>query len=372
MDEISTDEITPAWACFFYDETLGEYAYAGLRGDSARPGEVKRLAPAVVVSGRSKGCGSSREAAPFAELAAGVRLVIADSFEKIYLQNAINIGLLTSTDMSLVPRILAGEAIRQEELVRDLDPISRDIALRGGLARYDLARLSGEVAPPRLSNAPRPMTMAEKIIARNAVTDASTGSVGARSVTPGEALFVRADLRFSHEYVTAMAASIFERGFGREARVTEAETCVLFRDHLTFLGEVMPADRREAGLLDMAEELAGRQEDFAREMGVRLIGESAEGGSVAICHNAVLEDIGLPGQLIVGTDSHTCTAGALGALGFGVGSTDMAVAWYTRDVRVAVPETVRVRLLGSLPRGVTAKDVSLHLMTDPFVARGRS
>ena len=108
------------------------------------------------------------------------------------------------------------------------------------------------------------------------------------------------------------------------------------------------------------------QRAFAERHGVRLFGEverdGQAAGSEAICHNKVIEDLALPGELVVGTDSHTCMAGVLGCLAFGVGSTDMANAWLTRDVRVDVPESVRVRLTGALSPGVCAKDVMLRLL----------
>src|SRR3712207_544168 len=104
MNNISTDEITPGWVCFYYDETLGEYVYVGMREQAVEKDEVKQGGFSVVVSGLSKGCGSSRETAPYAEKAAGVELVIAKTIEKIYGQNAQNIGLLTSTDFQLVER----------------------------------------------------------------------------------------------------------------------------------------------------------------------------------------------------------------------------------------------------------------------------
>src|SRR3712207_2199284 len=115
MNNISTDEITPGWVCFYYDETLGQYVYVGMREGAVQKDEVKRGGFSVVVSGLSKGCGSSRETAPYAEKAAGVELVIAKTIEKIYGQNAQNIGLLTSTDFGLVERIRRGEEIPLEE-----------------------------------------------------------------------------------------------------------------------------------------------------------------------------------------------------------------------------------------------------------------
>ncbi|HEX8686219.1 MAG TPA: hypothetical protein VF654_06940, partial [Pyrinomonadaceae bacterium] len=150
MNNISTDEITPGWVCFYYDETLGEYVYVGMREGAVKKDEVKHGGFAVVVSGLSKGCGSSRETAPFAEKAAGLQLVIARTIEKIYGQNCQNIGLLTSTDFGLIGRIRDGEEIPLEEFTRGLDPISRQIVEYGGLFNYNKARLAGEVTPPAL------------------------------------------------------------------------------------------------------------------------------------------------------------------------------------------------------------------------------
>src|SRR5215471_21495419 len=79
VDNISTDELTPGWVCYYYDETLARYCLVGLRGGSVAKDDVKGGGFEVIVSGASKGCGSSRETAPYSELAAGSRLVIAKS-----------------------------------------------------------------------------------------------------------------------------------------------------------------------------------------------------------------------------------------------------------------------------------------------------
>jgi 3-isopropylmalate/(R)-2-methylmalate dehydratase large subunit len=374
LDNISTDEITPGWACYYYDETLGRYCLVGLRGGHVRPDSVRNGGFAVVVSGASKGCGSSRETAPYSELAAGVRLVVAKSIEKIYRQNAQNIGLFTSTDFGLLPRIVRGEAIAVEELSRGLDPISAEVVTRGGLFAYNRGRLTGDVSPPPVTTSPRPMTITEKILAAHAVADAKSGTLGVPAVRPGDALFARTDIRFSHDYVTPMAEALFRAGFGESAQVSEPERVYAFRDHLTFLDLVMPAAHRELGLADQARKLAVVQEDFTKRTGIRLYGEvwreGALAGSEAICHNKVIEDLALPGQLVVGTDSHTCMAGALGCLAFGIGSTDMANAWMTRDVRITVPHTVRLLLKGRLRPSVCAKDVMLHILSQPFFRSG--
>ncbi|HEX8291250.1 MAG TPA: aconitase family protein [Pyrinomonadaceae bacterium] len=369
MNNISTDEITPGWVCFYYDETLGEYVYVGMREGAVKKDEVKNGGFAVVVSGLSKGCGSSRETAPFAEKAAGLQLVIAKTIEKIYGQNCQNIGLLTSTDFGLVERIRGGEEIPLEEFTRGLDPISRQIVEYGGLFNYNKARLAGEVTPPALEAAARPMNIVEKIVARHAFVRA--GEVGVEAVKPGDALFAVADVRFSHEYVTPMAESLFKQALGADARVTEAGSVYAFRDHLTFLGRVMSDDKKKMGLLDRANGLATTQESFTEQQGIRLYGGTEERGSEAICHNAVVEDIALPGQLVIGTDSHTCMAGVLGCFAFGVGSTDMANAWYTKDIRVKVPEVVRFVLKGKKRADVSAKDVMLVILATDYMKEGK-
>jgi 3-isopropylmalate/(R)-2-methylmalate dehydratase large subunit len=384
MSNISTDEITPGWVCFYYDETLGQYVYVGMRDGAVKKDEVKNGGFAVVVSGLSKGCGSSRETAPYAEKWAGIQLVIAESIEKIYGQNSQNIGLLTSTDFGLIGRIRGGEEIPLDEFTKGLDPISKDIVEYGGLFNYNKARLAGEVAPPTVrsprvskgtagqdalpdgrASDTRPMNIVEKIIARHAFVKA--GTIGVESVKPGDALFAVADVRFSHEYVTPMAASLFTQGLGVDAKVTEPQSVFAFRDHLTFLGKVMSPKHREMGLLEKAEGLAITQESFTDKQGIKLYGENPEGGSEAICHNAVVEDLALPGQIVIGTDSHTCMAGVLGCFAFGVGSTDMANAWFTKDIRIRVPETVRYLLKGKKRADVAAKDVMLVILSSEYM-----
>ncbi|MEM7205152.1 MAG: aconitase family protein [Planctomycetota bacterium] len=374
IDNISTDEITPGWVCYYYDETLARYCLVGLRGGHVEKDAILNGGFGAIVSGISKGCGSSRETAPFSELKAGIQLVIAKSIEKIYGQNCQNIGLLTSTDFDLIERIRRGEELEIGAFTQGADPISAAIVEHGGLFPYNKARLAGATTPPAVEVAPRPMTLCEKIIARRAIADATTGAEGIPAVRPGDALFVRTDVRFSHEYVTPMAESLFRMGLGGEAKVVDPESVFAFRDHLTFLDRVMPEAHIKMGLKEQAGSLATVQETFVRGQGVKLYGEvernGAAAGSEGICHNIVIEDLARPGQIVLGTDSHTCMAGALGCFAFGVGSTDMANAWFTKDVRVRVPESVRVELRGELRAGVCAKDVMLHLLSDEFFKTG--
>ncbi len=374
VNNISTDELTPGWVCYYYDETLARYCLVGLRGGVVQKDAIKSGGFGVIVSGRSKGCGSSRETAPYSEREAGIQIVVAKSIEKIYGQNCQNIGLLTTTDFSILDRIAKGEAISIEEFTKGLDPISADVVRHGGLFTYNKARMAGEVSPAPVTTAARPMTLCEKIIAAHAIADAKTGRLGVPAVQPGDSLFVRTDVRFSHEYVTPMAEALFRSGFGDGATVSEPESVFAFRDHLTFLDLVMPEAHKKMGLKEQAASLATVQEAFTKKNRIKLYGEVERAGktvgSEAICHNKVIEELALPGQIVAGTDSHTCMGGALGCFAFGVGSTDMANAWLTRDVRVAVPETARFNLHGKLAAGVTAKDVMLHLLSQPFWKTG--
>lgn len=373
-DQISTDEITPAYICYHFDEKLGDFPYLGLKcGESfpVKEGAVRAGGFSVSVAGRRRGKGSSREASPYAELCAGIRLLLAASFERIYRQNAQNLGLLTSTDFGLIPRIRRGEAIPLSEFTAGLDPVTAEIVRRGGLFAYNEARLRGDVLPPLPSHPSRPMTYAEKLLARHAVVDARSGRTGLAAVAPGDGLFVRTDWRFSHEYVTPMAASFLEKALGPSARLREPERILAFRDHLTFLHHAMQPEHRRRGLLAVAEALKPAQEAFCARHGIRLHGELPDGsGSEGICHALMAERYACPGQVVVGTDSHTTHAGALGCLAFGVGTTDIACAWVTGDVRVTVPPTLLVRLKGRMPAGVSAKDLVLHLLALPLIRGG--
>ncbi len=376
-DDISTDEITPAYICFHYDDKLGDFPYLGLRAGSEFPvkaGDVRRGGFVASVAGKRRGKGSSREQSPYAEMCAGMRLVIAESHERIYRQNCQNLGLLTSTDFGLIERVRRGEEIRLDELTAGEDEITRQIIEYGGLFPFNVARLQGKVSVPAIRREPRPMTLGEKILARRMVTDPSTGKTGLRAVAPGDTGFTVTDIRFSHEYVTPMAAIFFETLVGAAEKVNDPGSIYFFRDHLTFLEDVMPPERVRMGLLDLAKQLEAKQADFARRQGIRLHGE-IEGparGSEGICHSIVYQDYALPGQIVVGSDSHTPHSGALGCLAFGIGTTDVFNSWITRDVRVKVPETLRIVVKGRKPHNVTAKDFMLYILAHPYVKSGKA
>jgi len=381
-DNISTDEITPAYICYYFDDTLGQFPYLGLKAGEEFPlvrGSVRAGGFVASVAGTRRGKGSSREASPYAEMHAGIRIVIAESIERIYRENCQNLGVFTSTDFSLIQRIRDGEEIALEELTRGEGGISRGIVEYGGLFNYNVARLQGKVEVPVVTTPERPMTIAEKIFARHWVLDAAKEKVGIPAVQPGDQGFVRTDIRFSHEYVTPMAAIFFEELVGKNEPVNDPGSVFFFRDHLTFLSQVMRPEHVEMGLLDVANQLEAKQRIFAGEKGIKLYGElnrlnlhgalSAQ-GSEAICHSKILEAHAEPGQIIIGSDSHTPHAGAVGCIAFGVGTTAIFNSWITKDVRVEVPPTFRVTLRGEKPRNVTAKDFMLEIPRHPYIKGG--
>jgi 3-isopropylmalate/(R)-2-methylmalate dehydratase large subunit len=457
-DQISTDEITPAYICYFYDETLGEFPYLGLRAKNRETGKdefpVKRGAVkgggfVCSVAGKRRGKGSSREQSPYAELMAGVQLVVGESIERIYHENCQNLGILTTTDFRVLERVRAGEEIPLTVFTEGTDEITRQIIEYGGLFEFNVARLQGRVnvphpdclnggttawpaadgaphdqgelqqlrgsgepdvsdetpgdyaAPqvaatsqasntPDLGDAPaqrpdgrkgprstanrRPMTIAEKIFASHWVLDAAKDEVGVPWVRPGEAGFFRTDIRFSHEYVTPMSAIFFEQKVGEDGKVADPKSILFFRDHLTFLHKAMTQERIEEGLLDVANQLEVKQRVFAEKQGIRLYGEQKGHvmGSEAICHSKILEEYAEPGMLIIGSDSHTPHAGAIGCIAFGVGTTAIFNSWITRDVRAQVPPSFKVVVSGKPAANVTAKDYMLEILRHPYVKDGHA
>ena len=378
-DDVSTDEISPLPAMVHFDATLGRYPYTGFKTAGEQPigRDAVRLAGIeVVVAGRRYGKGSSREHSVVAETAAGVRLVIAESFERIYRQNADNVGLLTSTDFSLIERIARGEAIDLDELLAGRDTLTAAIVRSGGLLAYGKTKLRAAM-PPRADSddgaSPAPRTLFQKIVDRHTIATADTPA----RLAVGEGGFVRADLRFIHEYYSGMCAHLLQQAFGNALRLHEPDSIVAFEDHLSYVHR-SPVHVSQA-LLGNVVRLSRAHRAFVDRFGLTHhgylqsqleAGDAGNTGSQGISHALVAERYALPGQLVVGTDSHTPHSGALGCVAFGVGTTDMANAFVTGAVRLTMPPSLRVELHGPLPPGITAKDVVLHLLALPAVRAG--
>jgi 3-isopropylmalate/(R)-2-methylmalate dehydratase large subunit len=180
---------------------------------------------------------------------------------------------------------------------------------------------------------------------------------------------VRTDRRFIHEVYTGMCAQLLAQHFGGRLRLHEPDRIVAFEDHHAYV-ERSPA-HVHAGLVGSVARLSRAHRDFVAQHGLADHGLQPGGeGAQGISHALMAERYALPGELIVGTDSHTPHCGALGCLAFGVGTTEMANAFVTGAVRMAQPPVLRIEVGGQLPRGVSAKDLVLHLLALPALRAG--
>jgi len=183
------------------------------------------------------------------------------------------------------------------------------------------------------------MTITEKIIAKHA---------GKKTVSPGDLINAKIDLVLGNDITAPPAIKEFER-IGVD-KVFDANRIALVPDHFT-----PNKDLKSAGQVKMIR-------DFARKYKIKNFFEI---GCVGIEH-ALLPELGLvlPGDLVIGADSHTCTYGALGAFSTGVGSTDMAAAMATGEVWLKVPETIKFVYTGKLRKWVEGKDLILYTIGD--------
>src|SRR5581483_431199 len=192
------------------------------------------------------------------------------------------------------------------------------------------------------------MTMTEKILARGAGRD---------SVTPGDLVLAKVDFAMGHDLTIPPAGRIMREQMGAE-RIWDPERVAVTQDHF------QPAK-------DAASAALGRlTREFSRDMGVKWYFEVGQGG---ICHTVLPENgLVLPGELIIGADSHSCTYGALNNFATGVGSTDLACAMALGELWFRVPETLRFVYHNRLPEWVEAKGLSLGMRGRIGVEDGRA
>ncbi len=182
-----------------------------------------------------------------------------------------------------------------------------------------------------------PMTFAQKALAR---------ASGCDRVDVGEVVDVRPDLVLSHDNTAAIREIWLQ--FGQE-RVAAPEKLAITLDHAV----PAPTTRHAQNHAEIRE--------FVREQGISSFFEVGRG----ICHQVLSEEaLVLPGQVILGADSHTPHFGWLGAFGAGIGRSEVAALWATGELWLRVPESVLIILEGELPKGVTAKDFALRIIGD--------
>jgi 3-isopropylmalate/(R)-2-methylmalate dehydratase large subunit len=206
------------------------------------------------------------------------------------------------------------------------------------------------------------MTLTEKILAR---------ASGRTKVEPGENVWVETDVLLTHDICGPGTIGVFKREFGENARVWDPTKIVIIPDHYIFTADslsnrnvdVLRDFVREQGLpwfYDVIDDPDGHWKfDASRGQLKRQYGSRYAG----VCHTALPEKgHARPGEVLFGTDSHTCMAGAFGLFATGIGNTDAAFIFGTGKSLVKVPQTMRFFLEGALSRGVMAKDVILHII----------
>jgi 3-isopropylmalate/(R)-2-methylmalate dehydratase large subunit len=204
----------------------------------------------------------------------------------------------------------------------------------------------------------------EKIIARRQV-------VPEAAVEPGAGMFLSADWRFTHDYFTGMCAHLMYQGFGTDVTLERPDEIIAFQNHLVLASRSYP--HVTGNMVLAVNELFNGHRRFAAKYPVRAHGAlSGEDGSEGTCHAIMAEQYALPGQVIVGTDSHTPHSGSLGCLAFGASATDIANSWATGLIRCKMPEIIRVEVTGKLRPGMAARDIVQYLLQTDLVRKGHA
>src|ERR671930_855782 len=189
-----------------------------------------------------------------------------------------------------------------------------------------------------------PMTLTEKILARHAGRDA---------VGPGDNVWIDVDVLMTHDVCGPGTIGIFKKHFGPAARVWDREKVVIIPDHYIFT-----ADRMANRNVDVLRR-------FAMEQGIRHFYDVGTDRYKGVCHIALPEEGHTrPGEVLLGTDSHTCTAGAFGEFATGIGNTDAGFVMGTGKLWLKVPPTMRFVFHGELPPYLMAKDLILAVIGD--------
>ncbi|MDX1412827.1 MAG: 3-isopropylmalate dehydratase large subunit [Candidatus Promineifilaceae bacterium] len=172
-----------------------------------------------------------------------------------------------------------------------------------------------------------------------------------RPVQPGELIIVEPDVVMGHDSLSPGIIRIMREQLGI-TDVYNPEQVVLVLDHVAPASTVGTANNQN---------LVRR---FAQEQGIRLFDVGR-----GICHQVLVEeDVARPGMVILGSDSHSTSYGAVGAFGTGMGSTDIALAWATGKTWLRVPESIRVQVEGRFQTGVDAKDLALKLCREMTIS----
>jgi 3-isopropylmalate/(R)-2-methylmalate dehydratase large subunit len=358
-DDVNTDDIIPAWTLQESTERNFFARYAFFNYDKEFTKRCQSYEENIVIAGKNFGCGSSREQAVYALVGNKVAAVIALSYPDIFYRNSLNNGLAPII-VDELPQAKLGEKV-EIDLEKKVVKIGRKTYLIknpnhdlemikwGGLmgkARGNLEKTIGkkEKIKYHLAKSKKPQTIVEKIVSFHL----------GRPVYQGEMVDLPIDVLFFNEVIAPPAIKEFYANFsdlfekkGKKPRVFDPKRVFFIPDHTVPSSSVAVSE----GITLM--------EEFAKEQGCFCYKEGD-----GIEHVVLIEDgYIVPGAVVLGTDSHTCTNGAYNSLAFGVGTTDAVYALatgYLYDFKV--PPTIRINLYGKLKKGVYGKDVILYLI----------
>ena len=249
---------------------------------------------------------------------------------------------------------LVGHVKRCEAMTRDALTVIEELKETAGRYREEAKRVFLHIENCSLVTAEVRKTcveMREKILASKTLGE------GEKYLKPGDAVVVRVDGGYSHEFTTAQVHYFLAQEYGADYRVQNPERFAVFEDHLIYADEV-PKMRAFSGKIETLRQL---QREFQRHTGV-LDYSAKDGISPGICHQVAREKFIRPGEIINATDSHTCMGGASNALTYGCGATEYAGLVHSGFTFARVPESIRFELHGKLPAGTTAKDLILWIL----------
>ena len=371
---ISTDVICPTKGVASEPEELSLYALSG--HPEIEEKSIKTLGPEILIVGPGFGRGSSREHAFVTLEQAGVRAIICigGMFERIFKENCAlgGIAIYEIPDQLNTVQQLQ-QAWKKDQIEKAYqDQIRPDIADSGGIIGYTLKRLKEKVEPVAICHNEvrpnHPMTAAEKILARR-MSNVHPNSHGEKVVLPGDTGFIPVDFRMSYEaHGPLINLALFEltKNTVEGVEINDPSSIRLFQDHFAQRAREDPGSKQA--------DFIRRQQKMAEKYRIPLCGLPAqEGYTPGICHTLTVEKalIG-PGEIGVGTDSHTCTWGVLNSLSWGIGATHMASTMVTKEAFIEVPPTIKITLSGKLNQDTSPKDVALHLLSQDFIKEGAS
>jgi len=188
------------------------------------------------------------------------------------------------------------------------------------------------------------MTITEKILARSARKS---------KLSPGENVWLNVDILMTHDVCGPPTINIWKKEFGNKAKIWDKKKLVILPDHYIFTTN-KEANRNVKFL-----------QEFARQEELPFFYDITQQTYKGVCHVALAEEgFNIPGTVIFGTDSHTCTSGAFGLFSTGVGNTDAAFILGTGKIWERVPESIKIIYDGALPKYLTGKDLILWLLKD--------